>query len=71
MEELGRQAGEMVKLNTDKWNHTNIINAKCILASMYHHKLLKHSTLQQEKSNGVESNTSVNDPMEAFQAESE
>lgn len=38
---------------------------------MYHHKLLKHSTLQQQKSNGLESNTSVNDPMEAFQAEAE
>ena len=71
MEELGRQAGEMTRLNTDKWNHTNIINSKCILASLHHHKLLNYSPLQQQKSNEFKLNGSINDTLEPLQGEGE
>ncbi len=34
MEELGKEAASIVRLNTEKWNSTNIINAKCILINL-------------------------------------
>jgi hypothetical protein len=40
MDELGRGGGELARFNADKWNHTNIMNVKCILASLHHHRLL-------------------------------
>ncbi len=44
MDELGRESGAMTRFNADKWNHTNILNAKCLLASMHHHHLLPKTT---------------------------
>lgn len=45
MEELGREGGQLARLNTDKWNHTNILNPKSILASLNHHCLLPSAPL--------------------------
>lgn len=40
MDELGPGGGELARFNANKWNHTNIMNAKCILASLQHQRLL-------------------------------
>lgn len=48
MEELGRKGGEMVRFNADKWNHTNIMNAKCILACLHFRQLLPHQPQQPQ-----------------------
>jgi hypothetical protein len=66
MEELGRAGGEMAKFNADKWNHTNIMNAKCLLASLHHHRLLpKHHAPK------VHLSTPGQDLLEEFQGEAE
>jgi hypothetical protein len=36
MEELGKEVVDIVRFNAEKWNHTNIMNVKCIIANLRH-----------------------------------
>lgn len=40
MDELRDDDFEIIKLNSEKWNHTNLMNCKCILANLRHFNLL-------------------------------
>jgi hypothetical protein len=69
MEELGRKGGEMAKFNADKWNHTNILNAKCLLASLHYHELLPEPTPSPPEGSLLD--TQEQEPLEAVQPEEE
>lgn len=40
LDEIGNDEVEIVRLNSEKWNHTNLMNCKCIMANLEHLKLL-------------------------------
>jgi hypothetical protein len=40
MEEFGKKVVDIVRFNAEKWNHTNIMNVKCIIANLRHFQLL-------------------------------